>query len=116
MHTWHLRHSIRIFQCCISIISQYPKDIPKQAAEDLSLRGMFSHFLAATAHVALARAEDKIETQLQDYLMMRNHTKSFDAELEARLDTLDEVSNNDLQAKLSTLLVFDFEGAICLKS
>ncbi|XXG97783.1 hypothetical protein Hte_004096 [Hypoxylon texense] len=116
MRIWHLRQTIRIFQCCLSIISQYPQDIPVQAASDLSLRGMFCNFLVATACTALARGEDNIETQLQDYLTMRKHVKAFDAGLEARMDTLDEVSQNDLQAKLSTLLVFDFEGAICLKS
>ncbi|KAK6955428.1 hypothetical protein Daesc_003065 [Daldinia eschscholtzii] len=108
---WQPRQSIRIFQCCLSIISQYPSDIPTQAAEDLSLRAMFCHFLMATVHIALARAEDDIEIQLQDYLLMRNHVKDFDKGLEARLDTLDEVSKIDLQMKLSTLLVFDFEGA-----
>ncbi|KAI1780407.1 SPO22-domain-containing protein [Hypoxylon cercidicola] len=113
---WDLRQIVRIFQCCLSIISQYPQDIPSQAAGDLSLRGMFCNFLVATACVSLARGEDNIETQLQDYLIMRKHVKAFDAGLESRMDTLDEVSRNDLQVKLSTLLVFDFEGAICLKS
>ncbi|KAI4860640.1 SPO22-domain-containing protein [Hypoxylon rubiginosum] len=116
LRVWHLRQTIRIFQCCLSIISQYPQDIPIQVAGDLSLRGTFCNFLVATACIALARGEDNIETQLQDYLIMRKHVKAFDVGLEARTDTLDEVSKNDLQAKLSTLLVFDFEGAICLKS
>ncbi|KAI2778846.1 SPO22-domain-containing protein [Daldinia loculata] len=112
INIWQPRQSIRIFRCCLSIISQYPQDIPIQAAEDLSLRAMFCHFLMATVHIALARSEDSIETQLQDYLLMRNHVKGFDEELEARLNGLDEVSKNDLRMKLSTLLVFDFEGAI----
>lgn len=77
---------------------------------------MFCNFLVATLSVALARGEDNVETQLQDYLTMRKHIKAFDAELETRMDTLDEVSKKDLLEKLSTLLVFDFEGAICLKS
>ncbi|KAI0142464.1 SPO22-domain-containing protein [Hypoxylon sp. NC0597] len=113
---WQSRQSIRILQCCLSIMSQYPQDIPAQAADDLSLRAMFCHFLMATTLIALARSEDNIEAQLQNYLVMRNHIKSFDAELEARLNTLDDVSKDDLQMKFSTLLVFDFEGAICLKS
>ncbi|KAI1106803.1 SPO22-domain-containing protein [Jackrogersella minutella] len=112
MHTWQPRQSIRIFQCCNSIISQYPQDIPVETANDLSLRTLFCHFLAATVLIALARSEDNIETQLQDYLMMRNHIKGFDEGLEARLNTLDEVSRDDLQMKLITLLVFDFEGAL----
>ncbi|KAI8961072.1 SPO22-domain-containing protein [Daldinia sp. FL1419] len=109
---WPPRQSIRVFQCCLLIISQYPEDIPTQAAEDLSLRAMFCHFLMATMHIALARSEDNIEMQLQDYLRMRNHVKGFDEGLEARLDSLDDVSRSDLQSKLSTLLVFDLEGAI----
>ncbi|OTA88788.1 hypothetical protein M434DRAFT_23602 [Hypoxylon sp. CO27-5] len=113
---WQPRQNIRILQCCLSIISKYPQDIPAQAADDLSLRAMFCHFLMATTLIALARSEDNVEAQLQDYLMMRNHIKGFDTELEARLDTLDEVSKDDLQMKLSTLLVFDFEGAIFLYS
>ncbi|KAL7624283.1 sporulation-specific protein 22 [Parahypoxylon ruwenzoriense] len=116
IHGWQLRQSTRIFQCCLSITSQYPQDIPMQAAEDLSLRAMFCHFLLASEYIALARSEDNIEAQLQDYLMMRNHVKDFDTELQARLNTLEDVSKNDLQIKLSALLVFDFEGAICLKS
>ncbi|KAI1139503.1 SPO22-domain-containing protein [Hypoxylon sp. FL0543] len=87
---WQPKQSLRIFRCCLSIISQYPKDITAQAADDLSLRAMFCHFLIATVLIALARAEDNIETQFQDYLEMRNHIKGFDTVLEARLDSLDE--------------------------
>ncbi|KAI0900547.1 SPO22-domain-containing protein [Annulohypoxylon nitens] len=116
LRIWPPRQSLRIFQYCLSIISQYPQDISTQVSNDLSLRSMFCHFLMATMLIALARSEDNIETQLQDYLMMRNHIKSFDIELEGRLSTLDEISKNDLQMKLEVLLVFDFEGAICLKS
>ncbi|OTA65448.1 SPO22-domain-containing protein [Hypoxylon sp. EC38] len=87
---WQPRQNIRILQCCLSTISKYPQGIPAQAADDLSLRAMFCHFLMATTLIALARSEDNVEVQLQDYLMMRNHIKGFDTELEARLDTLDE--------------------------
>ncbi|KAI0381571.1 SPO22-domain-containing protein [Hypomontagnella monticulosa] len=116
VHAWQPRQSSRMLQCCLSIISQYPQDIPVQVAEDLSLRAMFCHFLIATAHIALARSEDNIETQLQDCLLTRNHIKGFDEGLEARLNNLDEVSKEDLRMKLSTLMLFDFEAAICLKS
>lgn len=116
IHVWQLRQSVRIFQCCLSIMSQYPPDIPLQASEDLSLRAMFCHFLMATALISLARSEDNIETQLQDYLMMRSHVNGFDTELNSRLETLNKVFKDDLQMKLSTLLAFDFEGSICLKS
>ncbi|OTB03528.1 hypothetical protein M426DRAFT_73943 [Hypoxylon sp. CI-4A] len=102
--TWHLRQNIRLFRCCLSIMAKYPKDIPSQAADDLSLRAMFCHFLMASSRIALARCEDNKETQCQDYLEMRNHIKSFDQELERRLDSLDDAFKNDLRTKLATLL------------
>ncbi|CAJ2511272.1 Uu.00g068970.m01.CDS01 [Anthostomella pinea] len=114
--TWEAQHVVRIQKCCLAIIAQYPPDIPAQASKDISLRGMFCNFLAATTLIALARSEDNVELQLQRYLNMRNHIKDFDAALEAGLRGLDEDIARDLQAKLSTLLVFDFEGAVCLKS
>ncbi|KAI0601756.1 meiosis protein SPO22/ZIP4 like-domain-containing protein [Biscogniauxia sp. FL1348] len=104
---------LRILQCCLSIISLYPKDIPAHMSADLSLRGMFCNFLAATALITLARCEDDIEVQLQNYLTMRHHIKQFDDALEASLEILNENPRHDLQTKLSTLLVFDFEGATC---
>ncbi|KAI1506177.1 meiosis protein SPO22/ZIP4 like-domain-containing protein [Biscogniauxia marginata] len=103
---------LRILQCCLSIISQYPEDIPTQMSADLSLRGMFCDFLAATALIALARCEDDIEIQLQNYLTMRQNIRQFDMALEASLETLGEDPRRDLETKLSTLLVFDFEGAV----
>ncbi|KAI1634698.1 meiosis protein SPO22/ZIP4 like-domain-containing protein [Biscogniauxia mediterranea] len=114
--TWELQHVLRILQCCLSIISHYPKDIPAQMSADLSLRGMFCNFLTATALITLARCEDDIEIQLQNYLTMRHNIKQFDDALEANLDILNENPRRDLQTKLSILLVFDFEGAVCLKS
>ncbi|KAI5927886.1 meiosis protein SPO22/ZIP4 like-domain-containing protein [Camillea tinctor] len=113
---WELQHVLRILQCCLSIISQYPKDIPAQASADLSLRKMFCNFLAATALITLARCEDDVEIQLQNYLNMRQNIKQFDEAFEANIEGLNEDPRRDLQTKLSTLLVFDFEGAICLKS
>ncbi|KAI8625467.1 SPO22-domain-containing protein [Xylariaceae sp. FL1651] len=113
---WEARHIICILECCLTIISSYPPDIPAQAAADISLRGMFCDFMVATVLLATARSEDNVEIQLQDYLNMRRHVKHFNVTLESRHDTLDDVSRVDLYSKLSTLLVFEFEGAICLKS
>ncbi|KAI0194684.1 meiosis protein SPO22/ZIP4 like-domain-containing protein, partial [Xylaria flabelliformis] len=112
---WEARHVIAMLECCLSIVSSYPPDIPAQMAADNSLRGMFCNFMAATVLLALARSEDNVESRLQDYLNMRNHVKCFHETLESRLDALDEVSRGDLQIKLSSLLVFEFEGATCLK-
>ena len=96
-------------------MSKFPEDVPSQVAMDLSLKSIFCHFIISSALVAVARANDNVEEQLQDYLIMRRHVATFDAELEKQLHVLDEVSTKDLLNKLSTLLVFDFEGAVCLK-
>ncbi|KAI1745554.1 meiosis protein SPO22/ZIP4 like-domain-containing protein [Xylaria scruposa] len=113
---WEARHVIAMLECCLSIVSSYPPDIPAQMAADNSLRGMFCNFMAATVLLALARSEDNAESRLQDYLNMRDHVKRFHETLESRLDALDEASREDLQTKLSSLLVFEFEAATCLKS
>ncbi|KAI1295094.1 meiosis protein SPO22/ZIP4 like-domain-containing protein [Xylaria venustula] len=108
---WEARCIIIILECCLSIISSYPPDIPAQMAADTSLRSMFCHFMAATVLLALARSEDNTEMQLQDYLNMRRHVQCFRDTLESEFDTLEEASRGDLQTKLSTLLD-DLKGII----
>ncbi|KAI0799498.1 meiosis protein SPO22/ZIP4 like-domain-containing protein [Xylaria sp. FL0064] len=108
---WEARHVVGILECCLSIISSYPPDIPAETTADTSLRGMFCNFMAATVLLALARSDDNTESRLQDYLSMRRHVQRFHDTLESRSDTLDEASLNDLQTKLSTLLD-DLKGII----
>ncbi|KAM0352642.1 hypothetical protein ACHAP4_008790 [Fusarium culmorum] len=64
----------------------------------------------------LARTEDEVDEQLQRYLEARYHISEFDTFF------TDHVRNDpksgiypDLLAKMSTLFVFDFESAVCLK-
>ncbi len=116
MSSWSPQHLARMFRCCHAIISEYPGDIGEQASSDLTLRGMFCNFMIASALLALARSENDLEAKLQHYLEMRKHINQFDARFEEHLNTLDEASRNDIRTKLATLLVFDFEGAIHLKS
>lgn len=86
-------------------------------ASDLSLRSIFCNFLISSALVALARAEDNLEHQLQDYLILRNHVAAADAEIQLRLQeqNIDNVSAQDLLSKLAQMLAFDFEAAVALK-
>ncbi|KAF4637760.1 hypothetical protein G7Y89_g330 [Cudoniella acicularis] len=112
---WSPRYTLRILTCCIAFINQYPSDMSEQILEDLSLRKMFCEFSAGTALVALARAEDNIENQLQYYLNLRKHVGSFDRLLQDKLDKMDEDPAQDLLQKLSVLLAFDFEAACQLK-
>jgi hypothetical protein len=114
--TWSPRHSLRILTCCIAFIDHYPKDISDQISDDLYLRKMFCEFSATTALLALARGEDNIEFQLQDYLNLRKHVDSFDTLLQEKTGKLGEEAEEDLLRKLSILIAFDFEAACHLKA
>jgi hypothetical protein len=113
---WEARHVICILECCLSMIGCYPADIPAHDKADCSLRAMFCHFMAAMVLLALARSEDHAEQQLQNYVNMRRHIQQFHETLDLQSDDFVEASRDDLQSKLSTLLVFEFEAATCLKS
>lgn len=113
---WAPRHSLRMLQCCIAFIEQYPADISEQISDDLSLRKMFCEFSAATALIALARGEDNSETHFQDYLHLRKHVASFDSLLQNKLEKMEEGPAQDLLQKLSVLIAFDFEAACQLKA
>jgi hypothetical protein len=102
--------------CCIAFIDHYPKDISDQISDDLCLRKMFCEFSATTALLALARGEDNIEVQLQNYLNLRKHVDSFDALLQEKMGKLGEDADEDLLRKLSILIAFDFEAACHLKA
>lgn len=112
---WDVSHTIRILTACIKIMSHYPSDVSSEVALDLKQRALFSNFIIATALLARARAEDNVESQLQDYLEMRRHVAAYDSELPTQLPALVEEAKNDMLQKLATLLAFDFEGAVRLK-
>ncbi len=114
--TWHPRQSLRILTCSITFIDCYPEDLSEQVSEDLSLRKMFCQFSASTALVSLARGEDNIEAQLQDYLTLRKHVANFHNLLQDKLDKMGGNAEQDLRRKLSILVAFDFEAACHLKA
>lgn len=95
----------------------YPSDLPSEDDTDLRLMSVRCHFVVAAALVSQARTEDKVDEQLQQYLETRRHISEFDALFDAhfRNDPKSQIYP-DLLAKLSTLFVFDFESAVCLKS
>lgn len=114
---WNLRHVVQILTACTSLIRSFPGDIAAEMASDLSLRSIFCNFLVSSALVALARAEDNMEQQLQDYLVLRQRIAAADCEIERRLQSknIDEASAQDLLSKLAQMLAFDFEAAVALK-
>lgn len=112
---WEPREVLRMLQSCIEFIGLYPEDIDQQVSDDLSLRLIFCHFLATVLLISLARAEDNIEVQLQDYLTIRKHVSSFDRHLQEKFEKLEKGPAEDLVKKLSILLAYDFEAAVRLK-
>jgi hypothetical protein len=98
-------------------VSCYPSDITLEDDADLRLMAARCHFVITAALVSQARTEDRVDEQLQDYLEARRHISEFETIFESHFgnDTKSQV-NRDLLTKLSTLFVFDFESAICLKS
>ncbi|XP_044723905.1 meiosis protein SPO22/ZIP4 like domain-containing protein [Hirsutella rhossiliensis] len=114
-HTWPLPHTIRVFSACLSFIDCYPKDIPQADAAELGLMGMRCHFVIGAALISLARAEDRMDEQLQRYLEARHHITAFDDLMQAGVGTSDEAVAKDVAGKMATLSVFDFESAVCLK-
>ncbi|GAB1313483.1 sporulation-specific protein 22 [Madurella fahalii] len=111
--TWELRSVVRMLNACVNIISHFPSDIGSNV--ELSLKTLFSRFVMASALVSLARTQDNVEKQLQDYSAMRKHIGTFDNELPEYLPQLDEQSREDMIRKQATLLAFDFEAAVALK-
>ncbi|KAH8714206.1 meiosis protein SPO22/ZIP4 like-domain-containing protein [Ilyonectria robusta] len=113
---WHL---VRIFSSCLTFIECFPPDIPSKDIFGVQIMEMRCHFIISAALVSQARTEDKVEEQLQRYVEMRQHIASFDKTFELvsqnEPDSNDGPVMGDMLAKLSTLFVFDFEGALCLK-
>ncbi|KAK6447658.1 hypothetical protein FP744_10003908 [Trichoderma asperellum] len=115
--SWEVPYTIRIFKACLAFSHFYPKDLPESDGSEIAIMAMRCHFVVSSALISLARTEDKVDEQLQYYLEARRHIREFDAMLETRFDTTqDESVIIDLMAKLSTLLVFDFEAAAALKN
>lgn len=81
---------------------------------------MRCHFVMAAAIVSNARTEDKVDEALQRYLEVRQHVAIFHGLFENHFQSTLAARNarvyTDLTAKMSTLFIFDFEGAICLKN
>ncbi|RMJ11073.1 hypothetical protein BHE90_011318 [Fusarium euwallaceae] len=92
----------------------------RKNAYNVGLMAMRCHFVMAAAIVSKARTEDKVDEALQRYVEVRQHVLVFDGLFEKHFQSTFAARNvrvyADLTAKMSTLFVFDFEGAICLKN
>lgn len=115
-NNWELAFLIRMFSTCLAFIECYPSDIPLKDVAEMALMSMRCHFVIAAALIAVARTEDNVEQKLQRYLEMRDHVAAFDVQLQTEVAPQDDAIVGDLRAKSSTLFVFDFEAAVCLKN
>ncbi|KAF4966640.1 hypothetical protein FSARC_5689 [Fusarium sarcochroum] len=89
----------------------------KEDEADLRLMAIRCQFVIVTALVSQARTEDKVDEQLQRYLETRQHIAEFDVLFDAHFRSdINSPVHADLMSKMSTLFVFDFESAVCLKS
>lgn len=114
--SWKPQHVLQMCNACVSIMKHYPDDLPADETADVLLRRVFCHFMISMAHIACARSEDNIETRLQHYLGSRKHTELFELRLAEMTQSDDDQCRQDLQLKLCTLLVFDFEACVSLKA
>ncbi|RKF74152.1 Sporulation-specific protein 22 [Golovinomyces cichoracearum] len=113
---WYPKQIVRLLKSCLVFIDQHLSGVNEQVSDDLSLRKLFCEFSVTTALIVLARAEDNIETRLQNYLEIRRHVASFETVLKTKEETIDEQMTQDLNRKLSILVSFDFEAACQLKA
>ena len=75
------------------------------------------NFVIAAALISQARIDDKIDEQLQRYLEARHHILEFDTFFSEQVNDGPETEIcPDLLSKMTTLFIFDFEGAIHLKN
>ncbi|KAK4204676.1 meiosis protein SPO22/ZIP4 like-domain-containing protein, partial [Triangularia verruculosa] len=114
--TWDLSNIIRMLTSCVNIISYVPSDIGGSQLVEIGLKMLFSRFIISSALISIARAEDNVPKQLEDYAAMREHVKAFDTDLPDLLPRLDEHSRDDMLRKHATLLTFDFEAAVVLEA
>ena len=111
------RSLLRLLQSCIDLIELLRTDGISEDRNELLLRLLFCHFLAAAASVTLARAEDNIEQSTQQYIVVRSEAARFCELLsEVPRETIGHTSYEDLHAKRFELLRFQLECAVRLGS
>lgn len=114
--SWDLSFLIRIFSACLVFSECYPEDIALADRTEVALMAMRCRFVIAAALVSTARTEDRVDEQLQRYVEMRHHIAAFDVGLQTEVESQHEDVIKDLVGKASALFVFDFEGAVALRS
>ena len=113
----HPRNLLRLLQCCIELLELLRAEPASNEQEDLLVRLLFCHFLAASASITLARAEDNVEQSAQQYILVQSDAGRFG---ELLTGTSHETSGSsryaDLQSLHFELLRFQLECAVRLGS
>ncbi|KAL8960327.1 MAG: hypothetical protein Q9193_002951 [Seirophora villosa] len=113
---WKAESTLQIVRACSAFIDLYPPDTDPEQASDRSLRRLFCHFLGCCLLIFLARAEDRIQEQLQYYSELRSTVTRFRMHLQMQLSRLEGGARTDLLRKHACLVAFDFEAAARLGS
>lgn len=113
---WEPPQTLTLVQACLKFIDLYPSGMDAGIVADMSLQRLFCDFLAGSLLTLMARGEDQIKIQLQHYLGVRKYADDFRTHLQGQLSRLEGRAASDLLSKYSSLLAFDFEAAVNLKS
>lgn len=115
--TLDLRYTVSILEACVKITNLFPNDQEMHATTDISSKRLICRFLIASALAALVRRPSMPESEeqtIEDCQSMREHIRTFHAELKKQGKLVGDSRPSDMLGKLSVLVVFDFEGAIRL--
>ena len=116
---WPCQHTARMVDACSNFLELYPSQTqPAESPghEDLELRRLFCHFLAASLYITMARQEDALEVQLQYYLSVRHAAEKHRNVASHLLECLSGELKHDLHHKYATLCIYDFEAAARLRT
>ncbi|EUC48226.1 hypothetical protein COCMIDRAFT_87783 [Bipolaris oryzae ATCC 44560] len=106
---------IRLLDCCMEFIKLLKEKDDSNPSSDLSLRLLFCEFLAACTWITLARAEDNVEQNAQQYLEVRKHSQNFRRAVPETMNGLGESAKADIISKHFQVVKLELEAALKLR-
>ncbi|XP_014560370.1 hypothetical protein COCVIDRAFT_89663 [Bipolaris victoriae FI3] len=108
-------HLIRLLDCCVEFIKLLKEKGSSNTSSDLSLRLLFCEFLAACTWITLARAEDNVEQNAQQYLEVRKHSQNFRRAVSETMNGLGQSAKADIISKHFQVVKLELEAALKLR-
>ncbi|KAJ5063293.1 meiosis protein SPO22/ZIP4 like-domain-containing protein [Bipolaris maydis] len=108
-------HLTRLLDCCVEFIKLLKEKDISNTSNDLGLRLLFCEFLAACTWITLARAEDNIEQNAQQYLEVRKHSQNFRRAVSEIMNGLDESVKADIISKHFQVVKLELEASLKLR-